>query len=436
MPKIVLVGAGSVEFTRELVSDICSYEELGDSEIALLDVSQERLETAAALARALASALESPVKVVSHLDRRAALDGADYVISMMRVGGHQAVSQDFEIPARYGIRQAMGDTLGIGAIFRALCTIPALQEVADDLAVVSPDAWLFNYSNPMAMLCWSVYAGTAHQRIVGLCMSPDNTAEELADLVGLSVDDITYWAAGLNHQCFLIKFERDGEDLYPKLDEVIEADPQLQRRVRVAAYRALGYFPSESSEHFSDQVPWFMPHSEMVERFRIQVNDYIRRSERNLGRFDEVRQLLASGKPIEPTGYSEYAPQIIHSIETSTKRVVYGNVRNVGLIDNLPQDCCVEVPCFVDGGGLHPIKVGSLPVQLAALNRTYVNVADLTVRAALQGSRDLVYAAAMLDPATAAVLSPESICSLCDELIDAHARYLPDGIAQPAAARR
>jgi alpha-galactosidase len=431
--KIALIGAGSVNFCAELLAGIFRFEALRESNLALHDVDGERLQTAEAIAHRMAEALGARPRIEAQSDRRAALDGADYVISMIRVGGHAGLRKDFEIPARHGMRQCMADTLGVGAIFRGLCTIPALTAVARDLADVSPDAWLLNYSNPMAMLCWAVYEGTPMKNIVGLCPSIDNTAEQLAGILGIPFDEVTYRGAGMNHQAWILRFEREGMDLYPQLRDVIERDPNgLGRRARVEAFRRLGYFPSESSEHFADTVPWFLPHSEMVERFRLPVNEYLDRSAHGLAEYEETRRALAAGAPIEVPDWMEYAPLIIDSIETGTRRLVYGNVRNDNLVDNLPPGSCVEVPCLVDDAGISPVRVGALPPQLAALNRVFASVAGLTVQAALEGDRRLVENAAMIDPNTAACLAPDEIRAVCAELIEAHAADLPGGITRGA----
>lgn len=429
MTKIVLNGAGSAEFTQELLADILRYEELRDSTISLHDVNRERLEIAEAIAQWTARELRAAPKIEAHLDRRAALDGADHVISMIRVGGHEGLRKDFEIPGRHGLRQTMGDTLSIGSIFRALCTIPPLLDLARDMDEVAPGAWLYNYTNPMAALVWAIYSGTSHDRVVGVCMSPENTAEQLADLLGVPFQELTYVAAGLNHQSWILRLEHHGQDLYPRLRQILADDPDgLGRRVRMEIFRLLGFFPTESSEHNADLVPWFLPHEEQIRRFRIPVNDYLHRSERNLAAHEEIQRKLQAGESLELPEGGEYAPQVIHSIETGQTRMIYGNVRNGGSIDNLPADCCVEVPCLVDRAGVQPTRVGSLPPQLLALNRWYLNVCELTVRAALEQRRELVYQAALLDPNTAATLSIDEIIQTCDELIEAHGQLIPEGI--------
>jgi alpha-galactosidase len=428
MSRIVFIGAGSVEFTKNLLGDILSFPELHDAEIVLHDIDPERLAVGEAMARYTAGVLGATPRIETHLDRRRALAGADHVINMIQVGGHAATLLDFEVPAAHGLRQTIGDTLGIGGIFRALRTIPVMRGIANDMVELCPGAWLLNYTNPMAMLCWATYAGTPLRRIVGLCHSVQNTTAQLAELVDVPFQEVSFIGAGVNHQAFILRFERGGEDLYPRLDRRIEADPELRRRVRVELYRRLGYFPTESSEHSAEYLPWFMHDDEAIERFRIPVNEYVARSEENLELYTEMRRQLETGAEIEIERSQEYASLIIHSIVTGQERVIYGNVRNAGLIPNLPDGACVEVPCLVDRNGVQPTVVGPLPPQLAALNRTFLNVCELTVRAALEGSRKHVHHAALLDPAAAAALSPDVIHTIVEELIDAHGDALPEGI--------
>ncbi|MDP9295272.1 MAG: alpha-glucosidase/alpha-galactosidase [Actinomycetota bacterium] len=428
MPRIAFIGAGSVEFTRNVLADLLSAPDLGKLSIALHDISEERLRTAGEMARATAAAVGASAGVEVHLERRSALAGADYVVNEIQVGGYDATRRDFDIPKHYGLRQTIADTIGIGGIFRGLRTIPVMLEIGNDMAELCPDAWLLNYTNPMAMLPWAVYEGTPFRNVVGLCHSVRDTHSTLAELVGVPEEEITYVTAGFNHQAFVLTFSRSGEDLYPRLREVVESDPELQRRVRVEIFRRFGYFPTESSEHSAEYVPWFMHHDSEIERFRIPVDEYLRRSDENLNEYEEIKRELASGGPISVEPTSELASEVIHSMETGTPRVVYGNVRNDGLINGLPSECCVEVPCEVDAQGIGPQAVGTLPAQLLALNRTFLNVVELTVRAALEGSRGHVYQAAMLDPNTAATLTLREIRQLCDELIEAHGDLMPEGI--------
>jgi alpha-galactosidase len=431
VPKVAFIGAGSVEFTRNVVTDLCGYPELaGNLHLALHDISPARLAFAEALTRQIVAQTGAGAQVTASAERGPALEGAGYVINEVQVGGYPATLADFEIPARYGVRQTIGDTLGVGGIFRGLRTIPVVVALAQDMLRRSPGAYLLNYSNPMAMLPWAVYAGTALRNVFGLCHSVRDTHAFLAGLVGADPADVTFVTAGFNHQAFVLRFERNGESLYPRLEEIIDGSPELQRRVRVELFRRFGYFPTESSEHSAEYVPWFMRHDDQVERYRIFVGDYLARSRDNLAELDSLQAQLAAGGPLELEPADELASQFIHSLETGREREIYVNVRNDGLIANLPGECCVEVPCELSAGQATPRAVGALPPQLAALNRTFLNVVELTVLAALEGSRQHVYQAALLDPNTAATLTTAQIVAMCDELLDAHKDLLPAGLAR------
>jgi alpha-galactosidase len=433
--RITMIGAGSATFARMLLGDILSYPELRDVEVVLHDIDRERLETAEGVARVTAVEAGASPTLRAEPDLRAALDGADYVINMIAVGGHAATVADYEVPLRHGVRQTIGDTLGIGGIFRALRSIPVMTSIGDHMAEVCPNAWLLNYTNPMAMLCWATYRGSAHKQVVGLCHSVQNTTRQLAEYVGIPFEETTFVGAGVNHQAWILRFERDGENLYPLLDDLIARDPEMRRKVRVEMYRRFGYFPTESSEHSSEYLPWFLHHDEEIERTRLDVGYYVRESEENLEEYRRVREALAEGRTLEIEPSIEYAPQIIHSLETGQTRLVYGNVENTGLIENLPRGACVEVPCVVDRSGVHPVHVGELPPQCAALNRTFLNVAELTVRAALEGRRDHVLQAALLDPNTAATLTLDGIDRLVADMFDAHAGRLPVSLDGPGTKR-
>jgi alpha-galactosidase len=426
---VAFIGAGSVEFTRNVVTDLCSYPDLaGDLTLALHDISVDRLAFAAALTRQIVAQTGAGAVVRASQERAGVLAGADYVINEVQVGGYAATRADFDIPARYGVRQTIGDTLGIGGIFRGLRTIPVVTGIATDMLAHCPDAYLLNYSNPMAMLPWAVYAGTAFRNVYGLCHSVRDTHAFLAGLVGADPAEVDFTTAGFNHQAFVLRFERAGESLYPRLTEVIDASPDLQRRVRVELFRRFGYFPTESSEHSAEYVPWFMRHDDQVEQYRIFVGDYLARSEENLAELDSLQRQLSDGAALDLTPTDELASQFIHSVETGTEREIYVNVRNDGLIANLPAECCVEVPCDLSLGTATPRPVGALPVQLAALNRTFLNVVELTVAAALGGSREHVYQAALLDPNTAATLTTRQTAAMCDELLAAHSDQMPPGL--------
>ena len=433
-PTIVIVGAGSVEFTRELLGDILSFPELGSVRIVLHDIDVERLETAEGIARATAHAAGAQPEVVASTDRRHALDGADYVINVIQVGMHEATVRDFEIPAKYGLTQTIADTIGVGGIFRGLRTFPVLADIARDMEQVCPDAWLLNYTNPMAMNVTFLHHIAPRLKVLGLCHSVYWTMVGLCDLVDVPYDDVSYWSAGVNHQAWVLRWERGGRDLYPLLDQRIASDAELRRRVRVDMYRRLGYYPTETSEHSSEYVPWYLRHPDEVDRLRIDVGEYVSISEANLAEYRRVRAELADTEtlPIDK-GSTEYAPQVIHSLETGTTRVISTNVVNDGLITNLPDGVAVEVPTMLDALGAHPMAVGDLPPQCAALNRGFLGPVDLTVRAAVGGDPRLVRAAAMVDPNTAATLTVDQIWELCDELTKAHGDLLPEPLRSTLA---
>ncbi|MFF0344274.1 alpha-glucosidase/alpha-galactosidase [Kribbella sp. NPDC004875] len=422
MTKIAFIGAGSVVFTQGLLADLFGLD-LGPLHIALHDIDPERLDTAAAAAAYIAREHRSTPRITADLDRRAALADADFVINIVQVGMNAATRLDFEIPARYGIRQTIGDTLGVGGVFRALRTFPVLRGLALDIADVCPEAWLLNYTNPMVMNIWYLKA-LGVRNVVGLCHSVYWTMQGLSELVGVPYDDVTYLAAGVNHQSWVLRFERAGENLYDRLDAAIAADPELLRRVRVDMYRRLGFYPTETSEHSSEYVPWYLHHPSEVERLRLPIGAYLEIVADNLASYERTRSALKSGEPmmVEPT--MEYAPQIIHSIVTGTPRTVYGNVPNNGLISNLQSGAVVEVPCLVDASGVRPTAIGALPAQCAALNRSYLNVAELAVQAAIDEDPRALRQAVMVDPATAAALPVEQIWELCNDLVIAHRNYL------------
>ncbi len=428
MTKITLIGAGSTVFAKNLMGDILSFPELADSIISLHDIDAERLRTSEIVAHKVAEALGAHPTIEATLDRRKSLEGADYAISMIQVAGYKpGTVVDFEIPKKYGLRQTIADTLGIGGIMRGLRTIPVLLDMCHDMEELCPNVTFLQYVNPMAMNCWAINRASTIKTI-GLCHSVQGTAEQLAHDIGIPIEEINYVSAGINHMAFYLKFERDGEDLYPLIRKVAEEDriPDWNR-VRYEMLQRLGYFVTESSEHFSEYTPWFIKRdrSDLIEEFNIPLDEYITRCEHQIAGWEQQRAALEAGADIEVQRSHEYGSLIIHSLETGTPRVVYGNVANNELIDNLPDGCCVEVPCLVDKNGIQPTKIGTLPPQLAAVMQTNVNVQGLTVEAALTGKREHIYHAAMLDPHTAAELSLEQIWSLVDDLIEAHGDWLP-----------
>jgi alpha-galactosidase len=428
-PTIVIIGAGSVEFTRELLGDVFSFPELASVRIVLHDIDTERLETAEAIAHATAAATGARPEIVTSSDRRRALDGADYVINVIQVGMHEATVRDFDVPAGFGLHQTIGDTIGVGGIFRGLRTFPVLAGIARDMTEICPDAWLLNYTNPMAMNVTYLHHVAPDLKVLGLCHSVYWTMAGLCEIVDVPLDEVSWWSAGVNHQAWVLKWEHAGRNLYPLLDERIAADPELRRRVRVDMYRRLGYYPTETSEHSSEYVPWYLRHPDEVERLRINVGEYVSISEANLAEYARVRAELAGSTPLAiDTESTEYAPQVIHSLETGAVRVISANVVNDGLITNLPSGVAVEVPTMLDALGAHPMKVGDLPPQCAALNRGFLGPVDCAVRAAVDGDPRLVRAAAMVDPNTAATLTVDQIWQLCDDLTVAHGDLLPESL--------
>ena len=434
MTKITFIGAGSTVFAKNLLGDILSFPELADSTISLMDIDPIRLKTSEVVAHKIAEFFGASPKIEATLDRRQALDGADYAISMFQVGGYKPSTViDFEIPKKYGIRQTIADTLGIGGIMRGLRTIPVFLDICKDMEELCPDVMFLQYVNPMAMNTWAINRASKI-KTVGLCHSVQGTAEALAEDIGVPFNEINYICAGINHMAFYLKFEHNGEDLYPMIRKVFNEKSYGRRyrsladHVRYEVFNRTGYFVTESSEHFSEYVPWFIKpnRSDLIEEYEIPLDEYIRRCEDQLAEWESERAALERGELDEEYERSpEYGSLIIHSMETGTPRIVYGNVANRGLIDNLPQGCCVEVPCLVDRNGLQPTKIGMMPPHLAALQQTNINVQSLVVEAALTGKREHIYHAAMLDPHTAAELSLEQIWSLVDDLIAAHGDIMP-----------
>jgi alpha-galactosidase len=428
MAKITLIGAGSTVFAKNLLGDILSFPELAESEIALMDIDPERLRVSELVAHKVAEALGASPKITATSDRRAALDGASYAINMIQVGGYRPSTViDFEVPKKYGLRQTIADTLGIGGIFRALRTISVMLSMCRDMEEVCPDVTFLQYVNPMAPNTWAVTKATSI-RTVGLCHSVQGTAEQLAHDIGVPIEEINYLCAGINHMAFYLRFERNGEDLYPLIRKVVEEGRVPGwNRVRYEMLTRLGYFVTESSEHFAEYVPYFIRRDapELLERFNVPLDEYITRCENQIAGWEKTRDRMLSDERLEVRRSHEYGSLIIHSMETGVPRVIYGNVPNDGLITNLPQGCCVEVPVLVDKNGLQPTRVGALPPQLAALMQTNVNVQSLIVEAALTGKREHVYHAAMLDPHTSAELTLDQIWALVDDLFEAHGDMLP-----------
>ena len=434
MAKIAIIGAGSVEFTRNILTDLCSAAELrGSLQFALHDIDEERLRYAERAANQVVDRLGAGHRVSAHADRKAAFDGADYLINEIQVGGYAATVRDFDIPKRYGLRQTIADTIGIGGIMRGLRTIPVMIEMADEMVGLCSGGLLLNYTNPMAMVPWGIWSGSRWPaaRTIGVCHSVRDTHAFLARTVDVPQERVEFRTAGFNHQCFVYVFRdrETGEDLYPRLRRIVADDPEgLGRRVRVEIFRRFGFFPTESSEHSAEYVPWFLHHDDEVAWFRSEIDEYVRRSDENLREWQELKAQLDAGEPIELERNDELASQFVFALETGTPMELYGNVRNDALIDGLPDDACVEVPCVVADGAVQPQRIGAIPPQCLALNRTFLNVVELTVRAVLEGSRDLVHQAALLDPNTAATLTTRQIAAMVEELLAAHGELIPEAI--------
>jgi len=439
-PKITLIGAGSMVSTRNLCNDIMLTPALQESTIALMDIDPGRLAQARDLVQAIADRRGVKVRLEATTDRRDAVRDADYVITTFQQGGLDAYALDIEIPQRYGVEQCVGDTLGPGGVFRALRTIPVLIDLCYDMDDVAPDALLLNYVNPMAANCWAVDVATGRPH-VGLCHSVQGTSEMLAEWVGVPYEEVVFLCAGINHQAWFLEFRRGKEDLYPLIWEAIER-PEVygQEPVRIEMVKHFGYFVTESSGHASEYVPYFrkngqMVNEDLVPRFKDERNfwfefgrtgGYLRFCTRWFEKAQaDFQSMLEGVKDLPNERTHEYSSYIIEAIETNQPVCINGNVRNWGLIDNLPPGCCVEVPCLVDGSGIQPTAVGALPAQLAALNRTNVNVQDLIVEAALTSDIEAVYHAVMLDPLTAAVCTLPQIRSMVDDLLAAEAQWLP-----------
>lgn len=439
MTKIAMIGAGSTVFMKNILTDILLEEPFASCEFALQDIDPKRLATSKLVAERVAEVLPVSPIITATEDRREALRGADFVIVMIQVGGYKPSTViDFEIPAKYGLKQTIADTLGIGGIMRGLRTAPVLADIGRDMQELCPDAWMLQYVNPMAINCLALSHLLPDLNYVGLCHSVQGTAADLARDLGEEITDIDYDCAGINHVAFYTRFEKrlaDGasEDLYPRLQQLVDSRAYgpnwdgCTNHVRYEVLKRLGYFVTESSEHFAEYTPWFIKNSQpdLIQKFDIPVNEYIRRCEKQLAEWDALEaDLLADTKPVCEKSV-EYAARIISSITTGTPDVIYGNVLNNKLIGNLPENACVEVPCDVTKSGLQPRQVADLPSHLAGLIQTNITVQQLTVEAIVSGRREAVYHAAMLDPHTSAELTLDQIWRMVDELLDAHEGWLP-----------
>ena len=464
MKRISLIGAGSVVFGKNVIADILWHEALRDAEFRLMDVDPVRLDVAARMAEGINRDLGAGARIVKTRDRRRALDGADFVISTMGVGGYPATVVDHRVPARFGVRQVIGDTLGVGGIFRAVRGVPVLLDLCADMEELCPGALLLNYSNPMAMHCLAIERAT-RIRHIGLCHGVQNTAHLLRSLVGMLAQGVTrtqvarhmarpfdsklrvrewldwmelgvdprlnYLCAGINHMAFFLRFRSGERDLYPALRRA-SATPHLRRLdpVRFELFDQLGWFMTETSGHTAEYVPYYLHSDAEIRDKALRVSGYLRTCRELERSFQSVRRAVSSRRSVIPLPYfpsNEHASRILNAVVTGRPYVFNGNVHNAGgaLISNLPGDACVEVPCVADSTGVTPTRVGDLPPACAALIRTNINVQDLAVRGILEGDRTYIRQAMLVDPATAAQLPPRRIDELCDAMFRAHARQLP-----------
>ncbi len=433
MPKITFMGAGSTVFAKNVLGDSMMTPALAESTIALYDVDANRLNESKLMLDTINRNNGSKAKIEAYLgveNRKEALRGANYVVDAIQVGGYDPCTiTDFEIPKKYGLRQTIADTLGIGGIFRALRTIPVLFDFARDMEEVCPDAWFLNYTNPMAMLSGAMqrYTGV---KTVGLCHSVQSCCSGLMKGLGMEYDDSIQWKiAGINHQAWLLEVTKNGVDLYPEIKKrAAERTEKHGDMVRYEIMKRFGYYVTESSEHNSEYMPYFIKakYPELIDRFNIPLDEYPRRCIHQIADWEKRRDELLADKGLTHERSHEYASYIMEAMETNKPFKFGGNVINKGLITNLPSKACVEVPCMVDASGVQPVYIGDLPEQCAAMNRTNINVQLLTIEAAATLKKDYIYQAAMMDPHTAAELSIDDIIAMCDELIEAHKGWIPE----------
>ena len=446
MPKIAFIGAGSTIFMKNIVGDALHFPALRDAEFALMDIDATRLEESEIVARRMVEVMGTAATVTATQDRRQALEGADFVVTAFQIGGYNPCTiTDFEIPRAHGLTQTIGDTLGVAGIMRGLRTVPHLWAVAADMAELCPDALMLQYVNPMAINTWALAERFPQVKAVGLCHSVQNTVEEIAHDLDLPKEEIRYKVAGVNHVAFFLRLEHAGRDLYPALREGYRAGrlpkspllmPRCPNKVRYEVMEHLGYFCTESSEHLSEYVPWFIKRgrTDLIETFGIPIDEYPKRCEEQIADWRAQAARLTGGGPIEVTKTHEFAADLMNAIVTDTPLTIYGNLPNKGQLPDLPMGAVVETPCLVDANGIQPTTVAGLPPQLTALMRTQINVQELTVRALLDENIDHIYHAAYMDPHTAAELDLRQIRALVDDLLTAHANWLP-GWAAPAARK-
>mgnify|MGYP000851683697 FL=1 len=428
MAKITFLGAGSTVFAKNVLGDSLLSPALRDSEFALFDIDQGRLRDSEIMLNVLNKKYGEHGRIVAYTDRKKALAGANYVINAIQVGGYTPSTViDFEVPKKYGLRQTIADTLGIGGIFRALRTLPVMFGFASDIEEVCPDALLLNYTNPMAILTGALLRYT-NVKTVGLCHSVQICADHLLRGLEMPRDNVRYHIAGINHMGWLLSITRNGVDLYPEIKARAAKRPgPHDDMVRYEIMRRFGYYVTESSEHLAEYLPYFIKgqYPELIDRFNIPLDEYIRRCEVQIERWNSLRDELVRNPDLAHGRTNEYGSYIMEAMETNVPYKIGGNVLNTGLITNLPAEAVVEVPCLVDSQGVSPTYVGHLPTQLASLNMTQINVQLLTIEATVTLKKEHIYQAALLDPHTSSELSIDDTIALCDDLIEAHGDWLP-----------
>lgn len=432
--KITFIGAGSTVFARNVIGDCILTPELGDFDVCLFDIDPQRLDDSYQILCNINKTANGRANITKTLDRTEAFTGADFIVNAIQVGGYRPSTViDFEVPKKYGLRQTIADTIGIGGIFRALRTIPVMMDYANDIERLSPRALFLNYTNPMAILTGYMQRFT-NIKAVGLCHSVQVCANELLKTLGMDeyVDKTRWEIAGINHQAWLLEIEDlNGNDLYPEIKRRASSpDYNKEGRdlVRLEIMKRFGYYVTESSEHSAEYLPYFIKdkYPELIDRFKIPLDEYPRRCERQISAWNKMRESLLHNSLIQHKKSHEFASYIINAVLNDVPYRIHGNVLNTGLITNLPQNACVEVPCMVGRNGINPCYVGELPEQCAALNRTNINMQLMTIKAAETLKKEYIYIAAMLDPHTSSELSIDDIVSLCDDLIEAHKGWLPE----------
>ena len=448
-PKIAFIGAGSAVFMRNIVGDILQRPALADAHVALMDINAQRLDEGRVIAEGMVKSLGCNAKITAHSDQKEALAGANFVIVAFQIGGYEPCTvTDFNVPKTYGLRQTIADTLGVGGIMRGLRTVPHLWSICEDMLEVCPDAWMLQYVNPMAINTWAIAKKYPAIKQVGLCHSVQGTIEELAHDLDIDKANVRYECAGINHIAFFTKLEEqlaDGtrRDLYPALHAAYQHgsapkpnthNARCPNLIRYELMSKLGYFVTESSEHFAEYVPWFIKdgREDIIEKFQIPLDEYPKRCVEQIAGWEEERaRLNNSDEKMKINESHEYASEIVNSIWTGAPSVIHGNVANHGLIDNLPDGCAVEVACLVDSNGVQPTHVGTLPPQLVAIMQSNVTVQGLVVQALMTEDPQHIYHAAMMDPHTAAELDLDQIWALVDDLRQAHGTWLPDWARTP-----